>query len=340
MTKPKFTVRDIHAKGIAEEFNRLMLLDIAEMLQHRADFIDTFCPACHGSETPRVFEYQMLSYRRCSTCSTLYISPAPSEQLHLDFVRKSSAMAFWRQKQPPAMKYSRRRMYEERVRYAHSVWKTFGFNPSSVLELGAGNGEFALELAASDAELKIVLLEPQALSIDRPNIEIITEGFEAIERDDRKFDAVFAWELIEHILEPDNFLRLVRKVLKPSAPLILSTPNERSIETRKLGTDSSNILFDHVRLYNPTAMRALMARNGFRIVELCTPGRLDVERLREYRRRMPGAFDSDPALDLILDDEDASESLQALMQAHCLSSHMRVVAVIDGEWNGLQTPRC
>lgn len=335
----KLTIRDIHPEGIAEEFDRLMLRDIDEMLRHRSEFVDTCCPACHGSDVPRVFEFQMLDYRRCSACGMLYISPAPSEQVHLDFVRNSRAMAFWREKQPPEMKESRRPMYLERVAYARSVWQRFGVDPDSVLELGAGNGEFAEELAATGASQSIVLLEPQALRLESPNIEIITEGFQALERDERKFDTVFAWELIEHVLEPDEFLRLVRRVLKPGAPLILSTPNERSIETRKLGTDSSNILFDHVRLYNPAAIRALMERNGFRIIELCTPGRLDVDRLRRYRMKKPEAFADDPALDLILDDEKASESFQSLLQAHCLSSHMRVVAVAEGNWNGSQTPR-
>jgi len=339
MKTKKLTVKDIHPESVAEEFNRLMLLDIDEMLRHRSEFIDVCCPACHGKEVPWVFEFQRLDYRRCSSCGTLYISPAPNEQLHLDFLRKSRAMAFWREQMPPEMKASRLPMYLDRVAYARSVWKRLGLNPDSVLELGAGNGEFAEELAATGVAQRIVLLEPQALRLESPNIEIIAEGFEALERDDRKFDTVFAWEVIEHVLEPDEFLRLVRKVLKPGAPLILSTPNERSVETRKLGKDSSNILFDHVRLYNPSAIQALMTRNGFVIIELCTPGALDVDRLRQYRMSKPEAFVDDPALDLILDDGKASESFQSLLQAHCLSSHMRVVAVAEGDWNGSQTPR-
>lgn len=339
MQNPKLKVRDIHTDGIAEEFYRLMLLDIDDMLQHRENFSDTCCPACHGNKVPHAFDYQKLGYRRCDDCGMLYISPAPSEQQHLDFVRNSRAMAFWREQLPPDLKASRRPMYQERVTYARAVWQRFGREPDSVLELGAGNGEFAEELSATGEARNIVLLEPQALQLAGPNIEIISEGFEALERAERKFDTVFAWELIEHVLEPDDFLRLVRKVLKPGAPLILSTPNERSLETRKLGTASSNILFDHVRLYNPLAMHALMARNGFRIVELCTPGKLDIDRLLQHRNKHPEAFANDPGLNLILDDEKIAEDFQSFLQAHCLSSHMRVVAVAEGEWNGSQTPR-
>lgn len=334
----KIEVRDIHPEGVAEEFDRLMLLDIADLLTHRTSFVDTRCPACHSDNVPHAFTHQELNYRRCTSCETLYISPAPTEELHLDFVRKSRAMAFWRERLPPGMKQSRRPMYQERVAYARGVWQKMGIAPSETIELGAGNGEFAEELAATGSVERIVLLEPQALKLGHPNIEIITEGFEALEHAGRKFDTVFAWELIEHLLEPDQFLRLVRKVLKPGAPLILSTPNERSIETRKLGRDSSNVLFDHVRLYNPRSIAALFARNGFRVVETCTPGRLDVERLRAYLRERSDAFDDDACLHLILDDDKTAAAFQHFIQQHLLSSHMRVVAVVDAEWKGGPTP--
>ncbi len=334
----KIKVRDIHAAGVAEEFDRLMQLDIDDLRAHEASFTDTCCPACHGRDVPHAFVHQSLSYRRCTACETLFISPGPTESLHLDFVRKSRAMEFWREQLPADMKRTRQPMYRERVDFAREAWARLGVKPLTTLEFGAGNGEFAEELAATGAVERIVLLEPQALELGLPNIEIMTEGFEALETANRTFDTVFAWELIEHLIEPDMFLRIVRQVLEPGAPLILSTPNERSVETRKLGRDSSNILFDHVRLYNPASIAALLERNGFRIVELCTPGKLDVARLQGYRAEHPEAFADDPCLELILNDGSASAAFQTFLQQNLLSSHMRVVAVADGAWRGCTTP--
>lgn len=336
--KDKIDVRDIHPDGVAEEFDRLMQLDIDDLRAHEAEFADTCCPACHGNQVPHAFIHQTLAYRRCSHCETLFISPGPTESLHLDFVRRSRAMTFWRERLPAAMRVTRKPMYRERVEYALKVWERMQIAPASTFEFGAGNGEFAEELAAIGAVNNIVLLEPQALKLGLPQVEILTDGFDALMDSARRFDTVFAWELIEHVVEPDMFLRAVRQVLKPGAPLILSTPNERSVETRKLGTDSSNILFDHVRLYNPGSIRTLLQRNGFRVVEMCTPGKLDVARLQGYLTARPDAFADDPALSLILGDEAAREALQQLLQDHLLSSHMRVVAVVDGDWRGAPTP--
>lgn len=62
--------------------------------------------------------------------------------------------------------------------------------------------------------------------------------------------------------------RLIRALCKPGAPIILSTPNERSIETSEFDLDSNRILFYYIQLYNPMAITALLRRNGFRVVEL------------------------------------------------------------------------
>lgn len=339
--KNRLRVSEVHQDAVTEEFDRLSLIDLEELLAKKNQFVDTGCPACHGLKVVFEFDYQRLDYRRCADCGLLYISPAPTEEMHLDFVVNSRAMTYWRDQMPDAMRQSRRPMYKERVGYALDVMDRLKIPPHEILEVGAGNGEFAEELAAAtDAVNSIVLLEPQALALDLPNLEIITGGFEELESSDRKFDAVFAWELIEHILEPDLFLQLVHKVLKSGCPLILSTPNERSVETGKLGIHSSNILFDHVRLYNPDAIDKMLTRNGFRVVEISTPGELDVERLQMFLRSHPEQFNDDPVLRFALTAAPAAqEAFQRFLQQDLVSSHMRVVAIPDGVWHGSSAPR-
>jgi 2-polyprenyl-6-hydroxyphenyl methylase / 3-demethylubiquinone-9 3-methyltransferase len=283
--------------------------------------------------------HQTLDYRRCNQCEMLYISPAPTEAQHLDYVVNSTAMTYWRDNMPEEMKKSRRPMYVDRVEFVLGALSRMGIDPKTCLEIGAGNGEFAEELSARVALDRLCLLEPQDMDIDVPNLHVIKAGFVALEELDEKFDFIVAFELIEHLLEPDNFMRLMRRVLKPGAPIILSTPNERSVETRTLGRHSSNILFDHVRLYNPEAMTRMLARNGFKVVEIHTPGELDVERLKGYFAKNPEALEANPALKLALGSGlETEQAFQCFLVDNHLSSHMRVVAVVDGDWQGGHPP--
>lgn len=336
----KLKIKDIHDDRVVKEFDRLTIEDLKKLLRHKDEFIHTGCPACHAMNISFQFTYQGMSYHRCNECELLYISPAPSESMHLDYVINSSAMNYWREKTPITMKKSRKPMYRERVEYVEDWCNSQGLNPTTSLELGAGNGEFAEYLASSSLDIsKIILLEPQELSIDNPKIKIIKGGFEELEASGDTYEIIFAWELIEHILEPDNFLGLVRKALKPGAPFVFSTPNEKSLETRILGTASSNILFDHVRLYNPQAISKLLSRNGFRIVSITTPGKLDVEKLENYMKKKASISPNDSALDFILSNtSEYGENFQRYLCDNKLSSHMRVIAVADGEYLGCKSP--
>ncbi|MFO0068701.1 MAG: methyltransferase domain-containing protein [Alphaproteobacteria bacterium] len=327
-----FRVRDIHADGVAEAFDRLTREDMERIFKARDSFVESPCPACRSEQVDYAFTHQTLDYKRCQRCETLFISPAPTEEQHLDYVIHSEAMAYCRTQMTSAMKESRLPMYRERLSFALDAFRRLGIEPASVLELGAGNGEFALELAAVPFIENITLLEPQTLDLDKPNIHIIHDGFEALKKQTLTFDTIFAWEVIEHILEPDNFLQTIRAALKPNAAFILSTPNEKSTETRTLQTESSNILFDHVRLYNPESIRLLLRRNGFKVVELTTPGKLDAEKLSNYFRKYPERLNN-PSLAFLLEADDAKlAQYQKLLVEQKLSSHMRVIAMRDEAW--------
>lgn len=66
------------------------------------------------------------------------------------------------------------------------------------------------------------------------------KGIEVIEGDvnqrlpfaDDSFDLVFAGEIIEHVISPDDFLTEVRRVLRPNGIFVLTTPNLASWHNR------------------------------------------------------------------------------------------------------------
>ncbi len=328
MNTTRFTLDEIHDEDFEAKVRRLMDRDIARLLERRTEFTEVCCPACLSRDTAFELEHLGFSYKRCADCDLLFISPGPTNAHTLWFLEHSEGLRIWREEMPDSVRERRSPMYRERAAYILDSARLHGSGTGSILEIGAGNGELALALLdlAPDALDRIVLCEPQPITIKHPKISVVQDA--ALEGNVvGGFDLVVSFEVLEHIPDPTDFLTGARKLLTDDGLLILSTPNEKSLEMRVLKTLSSNIPFDHVRFYNPHALTILLERFGFEVLMIETPGRLDVEMIQ--RRFEAGELDLDthPVLRFFLEEGyELKDRLQAFLRRENLSSHMRVIA--------------
>ena len=113
-----------------------------------------------------------------------------------------------------------------------------GGSPASavlrVLDAGCGSGYGTAHLASLDPTLQVVGIDhsEEALAYARahyaePNLRFAHGDCLAPEFADGEFDLVVAFEVLEHLREPTGFLEQVRRVLRPSGHLLVSTPNRR-----------------------------------------------------------------------------------------------------------------
>jgi SAM-dependent methyltransferase len=134
-------------------------------------------------------------------------------------------------------------------------------HPASVLDLGCGDGSLLMEIRAvlPDAVLAgIDLAEPQ-IEVNRREMPGI-EWYAANLEDDRfqlphTFDAVTASELIEHLDDPERFLRAIRRAAKPGALLVISTQSGTVGQTERW--------VGHVRHFERRDLDGLLRRSGW-----------------------------------------------------------------------------
>ena len=94
----------------------------------------------------------------------------------------------------------------------------------------------------------------------------------------RQFDVVVASDLIEHLANPGLFLDRAREHLRAGGLLCIVTPNAHSLNTSAkalLGVRTA-VNPEHTCWYDPTTLRQLLARHGFRPRE---------EYWQDYRKR-------------------------------------------------------
>jgi len=110
------------------------------------------------------------------------------------------------------------------------------------------------------------------IDIDPAGIEVLKQmGYSAqcadVETMDlgQQFDTIVAGELIEHLENPGLFLRNMRRHLKPTGTLIISTPNPfyqgQSWKIWRYGRPM--VHEDHTNWQDPTTLTQLFHRTGF-----------------------------------------------------------------------------
>ena len=107
-------------------------------------------------------------------------------------------------------------------------------NVNSILDVGCGNGWVAKEFLPKGKQvysLDISVTNPaiaKKLYQDEKHFGIAADSF-YLPFNDNSFDCVIASEIIEHIVEPKDFIKELFRVVKSGGSLIITTPYKEKI---------------------------------------------------------------------------------------------------------------
>ena len=153
-----------------------------------------------------------------------------------------------------------------RARNALIVWALgkYGTNVTSFMEIGCGTGFVLQGIARRFPAFRLVgseiFAEGLAFAAER------IPGGEFLQMDARKipfweeFDAIGAFDVIEHIEEDETVLKQIQCALKPGGLLLLTVPQHRWLWS---AVDDHAM---HVRRYEARELHAKVVRAGFRVV--------------------------------------------------------------------------
>jgi len=310
-------------------FSRLRQLSIEDSQTYfgeRSTLVEVACPAC-GSPTGRlVFEKNGFRYDECPDCGSVFVSPRPSPEALADYYRRSRASLF-------RVEHFARETAE--ARRAHILRSHANWLGRLVDE--AGNRE-ARGYADIESNYPVILEEVRRLGLfDRlyslnphPAFDAAcaASGATVCRNGVSGLGALTAFEVLEHQFSPHDFLRVAFESLAPGGLLFFTTRTISGFDLQVLWDRAPYIYVpEHLNLLSLDGIGVLLARSGFTLVELSTPGRLDVELARRAAREDPSIV-LPPFIACLLHrrDAEAHADFQAFLQKHRLSSHVRVAA--------------
>jgi 2-polyprenyl-3-methyl-5-hydroxy-6-metoxy-1,4-benzoquinol methylase len=304
--------------------------DIERLHRRAAEFVRVVCPACTADTPQFAFEKFGFAFQRCPDCRTIYMSPRPSEAVMGDYYANSENYAYWAEHIFPASEASRREKIQKPwLQRIVGYCDRFGVPKGTLLEVGPGFGTFCAVAIDSGQFRRVLAVEPtpqMASACRSRGVEVIEKRIEDAVGNIAGADVVCAFEVIEHLFEPRRFIESMRPLISPGGLLVLSCPNGEGFDVATLGATSLAVDAEHVNLFNPSSLAALLEVCGFEMLIAHTPGRLDAEFVRTAI--LCGDYKPDAFLKRVLIDDwdELGWPFQQFLAENGLSSHMWLAA--------------
>jgi SAM-dependent methyltransferase len=330
MTRPVSAMRedDIRPKPLLDEFFARLKRDADRLAARRAEFVERTCVFC-GAPGRHAFDKHGFSYCSCGACGSLFVNPRPTAAALAEYTESSEAVAYWSSHFYKETAEARRAgIFRPRAELVTALAREHGLNGSvRFADVGAGYGLFLEELRARAPRWTLTAIEPDR----RLSLVCRTAGFGTVERwvedigeGELAMDFVSAFEVVEHVFDPVQFLSACRRLLRPGGMALVTTLAISGFDLQVLWDQSRSITPpQHLNFPSVASVTQLAARGGFEVMDLTTPGELDVDIVRNVLREKPEAVQDRFAREIVSADEGTRHAFQQFLKANRLSSHLR-----------------
>lgn len=316
---------EIRPRKIFEEYLRLAALD-ADRYFGGVPRLEIPCPAC-CEEGKYSFSKHGFSYKECPVCRTLFVSPRPSADSFYRYYRESDsaqffATTFYRE----TAEARREKLWRPKAVMINEKLRQYGADKYAVVDIGGGYGIFAEEYGRITG-IPVIVIEPGLELADtcrRKGFSVIESFLEKVTGDQLPEGpkAFVSFELFEHLHDAGIFLEHLHSLMNSGDIFIFTTLSGTGVDIQALWEDSKSISLQHLNLFNPKSIRLLIERAGMQLIDVSTPGKLDIDILYNNRSLIKDRF-----WKTFVDQTTESErqEWQDFIAQNGWSSHMSVV---------------
>lgn len=205
----------------------------------------------------------------CTDCGYAHVIPLPSEEALAEFYAKE----FYQSEKADYLQSAYKDIDWRKLEFLdifRNLDQQFGLATGEALDIGSGPGIFLH--AAADAGWRATGIEPSPLAAQAcldQGLQVIEGMFDADSAGGvGSFDLVHMRQVLEHLRDPQELLRLVRQVLKPGGFLVLSVPNDfndfQKLITQEVGHEPWWVVPKmHLNYFDFESLTQLLDRHGF-----------------------------------------------------------------------------
>ncbi|MFA4871782.1 MAG: class I SAM-dependent methyltransferase [Patescibacteria group bacterium] len=246
--------------------------------------MNNLCPLCRG-KAKLYFDYHKIgkgNYKllQCLSCGLVYTDPIPDENFLNDFYQSYDSIGQKDNYYRDLKNYRQTKEGKEREDFFLNFVSRYDFNKIwEILDLGSGGGAFLDIIRRNDFKGLGVEISSQAVDFAKNNfgVECIAADAQSINFDEKRFGAVFMWDLLEHLPRQPALIKKIGGWLVKGGYLIMETPNNNGLINEfilflaDLGLVWPAVWmfgYHHLFLHSKKSLIKLLADNGFKILEI------------------------------------------------------------------------
>lgn len=282
---------DIRPEKIFNDYLQLTQQDVVTFFGN-VETSEIPCPSCGSSGEVWVTK-QKFTYKKCSSCFTIYVSPRPAKEAFDAYYTDSPSTKFWATTFYKVTEDARReKLWKPKAMMIKERIANFqGNHPvECIVDIGGGYGVFDEEIKKI-MNIRCLVIEPSvhlaAVCKDK-ELETIEKFMEDITPEELPpgKNCFVSFELFEHLYDPKFFLRTVNNSMKKNDLFIFTTLSGMGLDIQVLGEYAKALSPPHhLNFFNPHSVTDLLQKTGFEVLEAITPGKLDIDiicRNKEY----------------------------------------------------------
>ena len=316
---------EIRPQKIFNEFLRLCEID---SLDYFSDVlhVDISCPACENSGEYS-FQKGSFIYKLCNKCDTLFLSPRPIESAFSRYYIEAPSVKYWATTfYKETVQARRKNIWRPKAKMVLELMNRFNVTSNHIVDIGAGYGVFCEEIKRV-SNLSVTAIEPgpELAKICRKKGLYVIENFlqnvliEELKDEPKVF---VSFELFEHLHDPKIFLRSLYNLMQVGDIFIFTTLSGTGVDIKALWENSKSIAPPHhLNFFNPFSIQILLKKIGYEILEVSTPGKLDIDILINNKQLIKDQF---WRVFIKYSTEEIRENWQSLISESGWSSHMMV----------------
>lgn len=315
------TKKQAYPTDALEKWHSLLTAELPDAFPTTERSAVRTCPGCGKKVTGEgLFEKFGFTYHRCGSCDSMYVSPRPTREAVYAFFKNSKSTKHWYETMfLPSLESRTLHTINPLALWVGSIIKRFAPDAKTVLDYRPWT--FSL-VTREDFPIKTkpFVYEPLHINLGK-NVTHLKEL-------KGSYDVILSLDDVDREVSPSEYFTKLGKMQKKGGLLFLTGNTASGFEYLMLGKDSPRLVIpDRLNLLSIEALRLQLEKNGYTILDISTPNKLDVEFVRDKLHENKNIEVSDFFRYLFEHrDETVLQSFQDFLQLSHLTSYCRIAA--------------